>query len=104
MGVGAQRFSAGKETRYRLHRSLGGTPGRRVRKFWPPPGFDIRTVQPVASRYTRYAILAHSLITISSLKANQIEEMETEIIQAPRDGCDFSSDWDRWSSINNISP
>jgi hypothetical protein len=28
----------------------------RVRKISPPPGFDPRTVQPVASRYTDYAI------------------------------------------------
>ena len=27
-------------------------------KYRPPPGFDHRTVQPVASRYTDYAILA----------------------------------------------
>jgi hypothetical protein len=26
----------------------------------PPPGFDPRTVQPVASPYTNYAIPAHS--------------------------------------------
>jgi hypothetical protein len=26
-----------------------------VRKIAPPPGFDLRTVQPVASRYTDYA-------------------------------------------------
>jgi hypothetical protein len=26
-----------------------------VRKISPPPGFDPRTVQPVASRYTDYA-------------------------------------------------
>jgi hypothetical protein len=28
-----------------------------VRKISPPPGFDSRTVQPVVSRYTDYAIL-----------------------------------------------
>ena len=32
-------------------------PGR-LRKISPPPGFDPRTVQPVASRYTEYAITA----------------------------------------------
>jgi hypothetical protein len=31
----------------------------RVRKISSPPGFDLRTVQPVASRYTDYAIPAH---------------------------------------------
>ena len=38
-------------TRYPLYRRLGGPQGRsgRVRKISPPPGFDPRTVQPVAS-------------------------------------------------------
>ena len=30
-----------------------------VRKISPSPGFDPRSVQPVASRYTCYAIPAH---------------------------------------------
>ena len=49
-------------TRYALYRRLGGPQGRsgRVRKISPPPGFDPRTVQPVASRYTGYAIPAAS--------------------------------------------
>ena len=57
------RFSPGKETRYPLYRRLGGPQGRsgRVRKISPPPGFDPRTVQPVGSRYTDYAIPAHSV-------------------------------------------
>jgi len=42
------------KTRYPLYRRLGGPQGRsgQVRKILPPPGFDPRTVQPVASRYT----------------------------------------------------
>ena len=42
--------------RYPLCRRLGGSQGRseQVRKILPPPGFDPRTVQPVASRYTDY--------------------------------------------------
>ena len=51
------------ETRYLLHRKLGGPQGRsgRVRKISPPPpsGFDRRTVYPEASRYTDWAIPAH---------------------------------------------
>jgi hypothetical protein len=45
------------KTRYSLYRRLGGPEGRsgQVRKISPPPGFDPRTVQPVASRYTVYA-------------------------------------------------
>jgi hypothetical protein len=44
-------------TRYPLYRRLGGPQGRsgQVRKISPPPGFDPRTVQPVASRYTDWA-------------------------------------------------
>ena len=38
------------------YRRLGGPQGRsgQVWKISPPPGFDPRTVQPVASRYTDY--------------------------------------------------
>ena len=45
------------KTRYPLYRRLCGPQGRsgQVRKISPPPGFDPRTVQPVASRYTGYA-------------------------------------------------
>jgi hypothetical protein len=44
--------------RYPLYRRLGGPQGRsgRVLKISPPPGFDPRTFQPVASRYTDWAI------------------------------------------------
>ena len=44
------------KTQYPLYRWLGGLQGRsgQVRKISPPPGFDPRTVQPVASRYTDY--------------------------------------------------
>jgi hypothetical protein len=52
------RFTPGKETRYQLYRRLGGPQGRsgRVLIISPPPGFDPRTVQLVASRYTYWAI------------------------------------------------
>ena len=42
------------KTRYPLCRWLGGPQGRSglVRKISPPLGFDSRTVQPVANRYT----------------------------------------------------
>ena len=44
------------KTRYPLYRRLGGPQGRyrRVRKISPPLGFDPRSVQPVARRYTDY--------------------------------------------------
>ena len=59
-GVGDQRHAPAAlppgKTRYPLYTRLGRPQGRsgRVRKISPPPqlGFDPRTVQPVASRYT----------------------------------------------------
>jgi hypothetical protein len=49
------------KTRYPLYRRPGGPQGQsgNVRKISPPPGFDPRTVQSVASRYTDCAIPAH---------------------------------------------
>jgi len=58
MVVGGQRHAPAalppEKTRYALYRRLGGPQGRsgRLRKISSPPGFDPRTVQPVASRYT----------------------------------------------------
>jgi hypothetical protein len=42
------------KTRYPLYRRVGGPQGQsgQVRKIPPLPGFDLRTVQPVGSRYT----------------------------------------------------
>ena len=62
MVVGGQRHAPAAlppgKTRYPLYRRLGGPQGRsgRVRKISPPPAFDLRTVQPVASRYSDWAI------------------------------------------------
>ena len=55
------------KTRYPLHRRLGGPQGGsgQVRKISPPPEFDPRTVQPVASRYTDCAILALEVSAIN---------------------------------------
>jgi hypothetical protein len=68
MEVSGQRHAPanlrpGKETRYPLYRRLGGPQGQsgRVRKILPPTGIDPRTVQIVASRYTDYAIPAHTV-------------------------------------------
>ena len=64
MGVGGQHHApAGllqEKNQYALYRRLGGPQGRsgRVWKISPPPGIDLRTVQPVASRYTDCAIPA----------------------------------------------
>ena len=48
------RLTPGKDARYPLYRRLGGPQGRsgRLRKILLSPGFDPRTVQPVASRST----------------------------------------------------
>jgi hypothetical protein len=75
MGASGQRqsptiLSPGK-TQYSLHRRLRGPRDRygRVRKITPPPGFDPRTVQPVASRYIDCAIpaLDHNISQINPL-------------------------------------
>jgi hypothetical protein len=56
MGAGDQRHAPTAlppgRTRYPLYRRLGGPQSRsgRVRKILVPPGFDPRTVQPVASQ------------------------------------------------------
>jgi hypothetical protein len=66
MGVGGQRHAPAAlppgKTQYPLLRRLGEPQGRsgQVRKISSPQGFDPRTVQPVASRYTDYAIPAYS--------------------------------------------
>jgi hypothetical protein len=65
MRVGVQRHAPvalplGKN-RYPLYSRLGGPQGRseRVRKISPPPEFDPRTFQPVASRYTDWTVPAY---------------------------------------------
>ena len=66
MGVIGQRHAPAalppRMTRYPLYRSLSRPQGRsgRVLKISPPPGFDPRTVQLVASRYADWAIPAHT--------------------------------------------
>jgi hypothetical protein len=66
IGVGGQPHAPAAlppgKTRCLLCRRLGGPQFRsgRVRKISPTPGFDPRTVQPVASRYTDWTIPCHS--------------------------------------------
>ena len=68
MRVGGQRHALAAippgKTRHPLYMRLGGPQGRSgwVRKISPPPppGFDLRTVQPVASCYTDWAIEAYA--------------------------------------------
>ena len=69
-GMGGQRKAPAaltpEKTRYTLYR-LGGTQGRcwRMRKISPPPPlFDPRTVQPVASSYSDWAIPAIYIVLV----------------------------------------
>ena len=77
MGVGCQHHAPAAlppgKTQYPLHRRLGGPQGlsEQVRKISPPPGFDPRTVQPVASRCigsSNPAIFHKLLINISLIQ------------------------------------
>ena len=54
------RFCTGKETHYTFYRRLGEPQDRSGRQgnSRPPPGFDPRTVQSVANRYTDHGIPA----------------------------------------------
>jgi hypothetical protein len=59
-------FILGKETWYPSCRKLGGAQGQSgwVWKILPPPGFDLQTMQSVASCHTNHALLAHSLWSV----------------------------------------
>jgi hypothetical protein len=63
--VGAKRHAQAAlptgKARYPLYRWLGRPQGQsgRVRKISPPPRFDPRTFQPIASRYIDWAVSAH---------------------------------------------
>ena len=54
-------FTPGKGTFYPLYRRLGGPHGRsvQVQTITPPPGFDPRPVERVASHYNDCNIPAH---------------------------------------------
>ena len=57
------RFTPGKDT-VTIVQEAGWAPApvwKRCEKISPPPGFDPRTAQPVASRCTDYAISAHNV-------------------------------------------
>ena len=80
MGVGGQRHALGAllpgKNWYPLHRWMGGPQGQsgQVQKILPPPRFDSWTVQPVASRYTDYAILAYNFGCSTSDKFESVEQ------------------------------
>ena len=64
MGVGDQHHAPAallhRKDPVLIYRRLGRPQRRsgRLQKISPPPGFDPRTVQPVTSRYTDWAIAA----------------------------------------------
>jgi hypothetical protein len=66
------RFNRRKETLYPFRRRMGGPQNRsgRVRRMSPPPGFDPRTVQPIASRCIDYSMPAH--FRLSKLTDNKL--------------------------------
>jgi len=73
---------------YPLYRRLGGPQGRseQVRKISPPPEFDPRTVQPVAGRYTDWAIAARRIeiyICEKLVKASEFRGGNSEIFTLP---------------------
>jgi hypothetical protein len=53
-------FTPGKDNLYQLYRKLGGPkgPSGQAQKSCPPQEFDPRSVQPLVSHYTDWAILA----------------------------------------------
>src|SRR5215471_6922191 len=77
---GSDRSLPPGKTRYPLYRRLGEPQGRsgQVRKISPSPGFDPRTVQPVASRYTDYASWPTHLYMYRIYFAKRRCELSTE--------------------------
>jgi hypothetical protein len=86
MGVGGHHAPATlppRKIQYPLYRRLGGPQGQsgQVQKISPPPGFDPWTVQPVASRYTSWAILTH----VNLKEEDQMEHSGLVWVQYPRE-------------------
>ena len=58
-----------RKTRYPLYRRLGGSQGRPGRaENLAPPGFDPRTVQPVAQSLYRLSYQAHTYTILSDIR------------------------------------
>jgi rRNA maturation protein Nop10 len=73
-------------TRYPSYRRLGGPQGwcGKMRKISTPSGFDPRTVQPLASRYTDWAISAPNIkvVRLSSFRTSRLysQQIPLELI------------------------
>ena len=79
------RFTPEKEKRYPPQRRLGEPQGRsgRVQKISRPSGFDPRTVQPVASRYTDHAIPGYTSFRYLDTVLSKSISMHTQILFIP---------------------
>ena len=84
MGVGGQHHAPPDlppgNTRYPLYRRLGRPQdrSRRVRKISSPPGFDPRTVQPVASRYSgRSGDVRADLFALEHLQLEYVQDRQS---------------------------
>ena len=95
-GVGGQRHAPAaltpEKSRYPLYRWLVGPQGRsgRVRKISRQPGFDPRTAQPVASRYTDCAIPAHTKVNVHIITGNYLVRKRKKIQTFKKEG--FTND------------
>jgi hypothetical protein len=69
-----------------LYKRLGGPRGRSewVRKMSPPPGFEPRTVHPVTSRYTDYAVIQY---VPAGLRANDSLPFNAQVMNAWNHTC-----------------
>jgi hypothetical protein len=101
MGVGGQYHTPAAlppgKTRYPLCRGLGGpqSQSRRVWKISSQSGFDPRTVQPVACRYTDWSIVAHCA-TSTVIKAHVNKESKY-IMHSTKWPNGVNTDW--WSLL-----
>jgi hypothetical protein len=96
-------FTPGKDPFYRRLVKPQGRSGR-VRKISLAPGFDPQTVQPVASRYTDWAIPAlNSLVQIKYVIILCLEDNIKVDIQELGGGCvdwmELAQDRDRWRAL-----
>jgi hypothetical protein len=93
MGVGGQHHTPvalpTRKTWFPLYRRLSRPQGRSgsVRKISPPPGFDPRTVQPLASSYTDCAIPTYYIKRIWTKKEERFR------FSAPNAYCSYGKNF-----------
>jgi hypothetical protein len=118
--VGGQRHTPAAlppgKTRYPLYKRLGGPHGRsgRVRKISPPPGVEPRTFQPVAIRYTDWAIPAHivddsrkEILKLATKITNHLDiclERLSKTTKIHSKGIRYNSECNTTKSLNRPSP